>query len=177
MSIKTFFQMEIPRRSQHCAKGQEQFIAESEYFSVLLENGQGDLLRQDFCAVCWQASNALEGFSRVKGYWKAKIASKKDNSEGQPILSRDEKAFQLLKEALSINSEDCLEEAFVLALYLARRRLIILRQKIRHDNGSEIYLYEVSATEEMLGIKKIELSNLKIEKIQLQLAAKFKLGS
>lgn len=173
MNTKMLFQMEIPRRSHQCVKGQELLAPDVEYFSVLLENGEGSLQRQDYCSACWQASRTLESFSHVKGYWKARVASKKDNFELAHALSRDEKAFQLLKHALSANSEDAFEEAFVLALYLARRRLIILRQKIRHDNGSEIYLYEVTATEEMLAVKKIELSSIKIEKIQLQLAAKF----
>lgn len=168
--MKPPFQIEIPRRSTVCAVGQESFAPGSEYYSALVEGENGEWKRQDFCLACWEASAREECVKNARSYWKSKVPLK---VESVPLSrNRDERALQLLKQALTIEGSRNDEEAFVLALFLARSRVLFLRQQLQQEDGSTVNLYEVAATEEMLAVKKITLPQLQIEKIQQQLAAK-----
>lgn len=167
------FQIEIPRRSQICAHGQEPLEPGDEFYSVLW-NGENErqLIRQDYCVACWEKVINQESFRVMRSYWKSKIPLKKE-SIALP-KQRDERAFYLLKEALKSDSLDDQTEAFILALYLARKRLLVLRQELPQLNGDIGLLYEHQVSEELLCVKKFPLSGLQTEKIQLKLATKFK---
>lgn len=155
-------QIEIPRRSPACALGQEPLKEGMTYFSVL--EGEEPLVRRDYCEACW--SQAKSGSHKI--YWKAKVPPKKREAPQAADLSGY--AFILLKEALQ---SQCEEEAFVLALYLARKKKLLLRDEFKNESG-KISLYEVAETEEMIPVKKLELSTFKTEEIQESLAKKFK---
>jgi hypothetical protein len=168
--MKPTFQIEIPRRSSSCAKGHESFAPGAEYYSVLVEGPNGELQRQDFCLTCWDESARQESVKNARSYWKSKVPKKQVT---EPLSrNRDERALQLLKQALNAETPHNHEEAFVLALFLARSRVLYLRQLLQQEDGSKINLYEVAATEEMLAVKKIDLPQLQIDKIQQQLAEK-----
>lgn len=165
--MKVPFQIEIPRRSAFCAKGQEQFAAGSEYYSALMEGANGEWQRQDFCLSCWEGPVCQDYIRNAKSFWKSKVPLKQETEALS--RNREERALQLLKQALK---EGHHEEAFVLALFLARSRMIVLREQLPQDDGSLLNLYEVTSTEEMLAVKKITLPQLKINEIQQQLANK-----
>jgi hypothetical protein len=86
---------------------------------------------------------------------------------------RDERALCLLKEALTREGADDQAEAFVLALYLARKRLLILRQELVTEDHIPRLLYEIPAVEEMLCVRKLALDDSQAKKIQQTLAIKF----
>ena len=167
------FQIEIPRRSQFCAERQEKFEPGMDFYSALWDGeNESSYLRKDFCPACWECFLQGQSFDTMRSYWKSKIPLKKEES---PLpKQRDERALYLLKEALSKGGADDQAEAFILALFLARRRLVLLRQEFTRDNGLVKMVYEVPTTEEMLCVQKFALSDLQIEKIQLELAKKFK---
>lgn len=153
--MTTFYQ-EIPRRAHICTAGEERLEPGMEYFSILNENGQ----RSDFCPSCWKQ----EFLNGARSYWKSIVPTK---AQENPLpKTRDARVLHLLKEALA---EQSFDEAFVLALYLARKRLLLLRNEIKEEM---MQVYEVAETEEMLCIKKFPLSELDTEKIQLSIAAK-----
>lgn len=169
MLNRTPFQLEIPRRASICAKCHNELTCGMDYYSALIEDEMQGLNRQDFCSSCWETKEAFE----PKSSWKSKVVSKKEDNRNLN-LTRDEKILELLKSALQNDSKDSEAEAFILALYLARRRLLILRQELRQDNGDIICLYEESATEVMHGVKKIAVSLLDINKIQANVAEKLR---
>lgn len=173
--MSMLFQIEIPRRSSICSKGNEVLAPGSEYYSVLTEDLNTTYIRQDFCLNCWLESKQGDSQQKKKNYWKAKVAdSKKELAD--VFGSRDERAMELLKVAMQRNEVDDQAEAFVLALYLARRKIICLRKQLHHAELGAINLYEVIATEEMLSIKRMELARLEVEKIQQSIACKLSLG-
>ena len=172
--MKSLFQIEIPRRSNSCSKGFETLQPGMDYYSVLHEDEVLGLKRQDFCPTCWEASGREEALTTGKTHWKSKVSTKKDDKFLS--LNRDERVLELLRETLQHNHEDALTEGFVLALYLARKRIIALRQELKQEDGSYVNLYEILATEEMICVKKAELPHLQIEKIQLKLASRLKNG-
>ncbi len=143
----------IPRRARHCFHGQEPFTSGAEYVSLIIEEPK-DLIRQDYCMECW---NHVQSQLPSKIYWKAKLPEK---SEGNPEeLSHNEKVFALLRES------DDVTTCFVLALYLARKKKLILRQDLE-----EAMIYEVPETEEMIVVKKVDLSLLEETKVQQSIA-------
>ena len=164
------FQIEIPKRATSCIKGGELLAQGMEYYSTLVRgDGEEDFQRHDYCPACWEKANQTMQSSS----WKSVVPFKKDGSELPK--RRDERALYLLKEVLrDKENENSALEAFVLSLYLARRRLIFFRQEMKKRDNKTVSIYEVAETEEMLCIPKFEISELPIEKIQLELAKKFK---
>jgi hypothetical protein len=167
MSGKTSFQIEIPRRASRCVEGQETFEPGMDYYSLMTEGDFG--IRHDFCEACWQRKASRESFKNVRGFWKSKVPLKK--TESLLPKQRDARILSLLKEALFYKNSDDAAEAFILALYLARKRLLILRQELQFQEG-RAHLYEVVDTEEMLCVNQMPLSEIQTEKIQLRLAHK-----
>ncbi len=166
--MKAVFQLEIPRRGNQCAHGNEPMTPGMEYFSVLVEDAELGLKRLDYCPTCWQK---IKDEIKPRSQWKAKVVAKKDET---PIhLNRDERILYLLKESMKLDTPEAHAETFVLALFLARRRLLYLRQEVKEE-GQIMQIYEEAATEEMLTIRKMELSQLQTDKIQLEVAKKLK---
>lgn len=158
----------IPPRSRHCCQEEEEFTQGTEYYS-LLEEGEEGFLRKDYCVPCWEKWIAEGGEtdpSRI--YWKSSVPVKKQGPDLS--LRRDERALQLLKEIHQNESEEDLSQAFVLALLLARNRALQLRQEVTQDDGQVVLLYEVSDTEEMLCVKKIDHSGIPKQEVQQLLA-------
>lgn len=168
---KFTFQVEVPRRSRVCVSGEEEFSPGMHYYSMLLEGADGNLARQDFCISCWEKARQ-EWAQKAISYWKSTVTSKKE-VDVAANQTRDERACALLKQALSSDSLEDKAEAFMLALYLARKRLLYMRQELL-QNGSLFQLYEVAATEEMLCVKKIPLSQMQVTVIQQRIAEKLK---
>ena len=170
--MRNYLQIEIPKRAKVCTKDNAPLAPETPYYSVLCEDEHSGLVRQDYCEHCWQLFARQETISLARSHWKSKVPSKKE--EIQLPKHRDERAMVLLKHALQRSDEDSCAEAFVLALFLAHKRILFLRQEIRQDDGQIACLYEVAETEEMIWVKKINLSQLQTEQIQSELAKKFK---
>ncbi len=150
--------IDIPRRAPLCALGNEPLQEGAVYYSVL----EADLQRRDYCSLCW------EKVDHQNPFWKSKVLPKAASQKRQ-LVDFSRYAFILLKEALSSGNAD---EAFVLALYLARKRQLILRNEIERG-GERFFLYEVAETEEMLAVKRLDLSTLQAEQVQDALSKKF----
>jgi len=168
--MKPYFQIEVPKRATVCSKGQETLVPGADYFSLLLEDPEEGLVRQDFCSACWDKAFLTDA---VKLHWKAKVPHKK-NVVMLSAQDRDERVMEVFRELLAEKTEQSNTEAFILALYLARRKMIYLRQEQLQADGSVLLLYEVADTEEMLCLKKIALSEMQIEKVQHEIARKLK---
>jgi hypothetical protein len=152
-------------------QGQEEFLPGMEFYSALVEGEEkGSYQRYDYCAPCWTQLDPQKQHPKLISSWKSKVPIKK-LAEELP-KQRDARVLVLLKEAILQNKH--LDEAFVLALYLARKRLIALRQEMTLPSGDPASLYEVLETEEMLCVPRLRLSGLQVEKIQQSLAAQLK---
>lgn len=150
----------IPSRSRSCHGGKEPFKPEMDYYSLLLAGDKG-FTRQDFCDSCWnQIHKTLDMEERI--YWRSQVPPKQEKPD--PSLSRSEKALWLLKKNIN-KGEETEQEAFILALLLARSRTLQLKQEIQDHQ-----LYEVVGTEEMIPVKKIALSELRLKEVQELLA-------
>ena len=163
------FILEIPKRSSTCYRGKENLVPGEEYFSALIEDDtKPGYLRRDYCKKCWEEA-LKEDTKLFKSSWKAKVPA----NYKPPKIKENyfEKAFRVLRETMDTPENQ--GEAFLLALFLARKKKLILRQEIAKD-GKTFYLYENPATEEMLAIRKVDLTEIQQEKIQADMARKFK---
>lgn len=150
--------LKIPRRTATCHSNGELFKPGMEFISHLYEIEKGEVVRKDFCLACAATEKGVP-----RGLWKGKVPHPK---EKKLPLERNARALELLRRALE--DGQVAPEAFVLALYLARARLIAARQEFEGK-----ILYEVLATEEMLAVPRVPLSQLEIAKIQTRLAQQF----
>lgn len=159
--------IEIPKRSTCCIKHGEPFLQGHHYYSRLIRGEEeGIYLRQDYCENCWKQLDSPQGSS-----WKSMVPPAKTASELPK--QRDERAIYLLKETLrDLERPGAEAEAFVLALYLARRRRLVLRQELEREGKLPLLVYEEMQKEEMIGVPKVALAELDVEKVQQELASK-----
>jgi hypothetical protein len=153
-----FLPLEIPRRNALCDKGQEPIKAGMEYYSVLIEDANREWKRLDYCSVCWKNECGDSFLKQAKVQWKSKRQSKEEVTTGE---SAD--ALEMLKERLQLDTEESRQEAFILALFLARDRQIVLRKEIEEEN---LLFYEAFETEEIFPVRKIKLNHLDIVKLK-----------
>jgi len=165
-STKSPYPLVIPRRSHQCSAGQEPLLPGTAYFSVVNEDAQGEYVRTDYCPNCWKTVERTEEAI----HWKGKVPDKKKRLE-YADLSRDERAMAVFKDTLSSAEKEHHEEAFVLSLFLARKRYLLPRKQLRKEE-TLFQLYEVGSTEEMVAVPQIDLSDLEVEKVQKRLAEK-----
>lgn len=173
------FPVDIPKRSHACFKDKEPFLSGMDYFSaLLLDEKKSGFIRHDYCTKCWHEVQNSDTSNKtylkdIASTWKSSVPKKQVIE--LPKL-RDERALHLLKEAISseeINTDANLQnEAFILSLFLSRKRKLLFRQEIV-KNSLTYTLFEVKETEEMLLVPKLEISELEIEMTRKTLAAKF----
>lgn len=159
----TLFQIQIPKRSKVCKSCDEPLKAGMDYFSYLLEI-EKDYERQDFCTTCFPTQE----LSSSK-YWKSKVPVKKVAVEIPK--TKNEQIFAYLKSSLEKDSILDQKTSFVLSIFLARKRFMALRKEVRQEDQSIMQIYEIPETEEMILVKKMQISSLQIEEIQLQIAS------
>jgi len=167
--MKSVLPIEIPKRAKICVKCEETFKPGMEYYSILVDESNASIKRQDFCLSCW-GKNA-EVPADVKSVWKAQVSYQKD--EKHQFRNRDEKIFHLFKELLYQEEEQDKMEAYVLSLYLMRKKQLLQREELTQDEEVKI-LYEIASTEEMILVKRFELTQMQIGLIQLRIAEKLK---
>lgn len=158
----------IPRRARYCLGCETPFTHEMEYHSTLSDPvPEKPAVRKDFCLECW-TSHADAEKAACFIHWRSKVPSAKKKYEGDK--ERDEQALELLKEQLS--DEERRAECFILALYLARKKILLQRQEISQD-GKDFTLYEVAETEEMLPVEKVPVEQLNGQRIREEIYKQF----
>lgn len=169
---RPFIPLEIPKRTARCSLGQETFESGMDYYSVVIDEKDQGLVRQDYCAGCWKHLDKAPILAKAKGHWNSQVPAKKTAQEMSK--SREEKAIALLREALAADSKESAAEAFVLALFLARKKMIKACDEIFLETGLPATLYEILDAEEMICVPRIKLSDLQIDTLQESIAQKLK---
>lgn len=169
MGLHTY---EIPRRHRQCILCQKEFSPGDSYYS-LLEPIKGGYERKDYCPSCWKKlHDEEERHSEGKVFWKSSVPKKQQVSEES--LRRDERALELLKTYSSSDQVNEREQAFILALLLTRNKFLQFKQEVEEE-GQAVQLFEVRSSEEMIGVRKVDLSTIQTDLVQTALAEK--LGS
>lgn len=138
-----------------------------EYFSVLVNDDEEEKYhRQDFCSVCW----GHEAFKQAKSFWKGRVPLQKELLK-PPELNK-EGLLTWLRELLAEERAEAATEAFVLALFLARRRQVVLRKELERQ-GQLFFIYEDPETEELFSVRKVPLTPEQLLAMQASLEQRF----
>lgn len=158
--------IKLPRRSNACQKCGQNLLAGSNYFSTISSDKlSAELQRSDYCHTC-----SAEPLTAADSHWKSTIAVKKTLLIGAD--KRLETALGLLLNTSNGSDEPLSpEEAFFLALYLARKRILLFKKEI-DDAGVRHQLFEVVDTEEMLAVKKVDFNAVDAATLQKAIAKK-----
>lgn len=161
MARNPLLNFSIPRRGRSCAHSGQKLEPGAEYLSILTEGAsEGELVREDILYSWWQEHGSTAELEAAKSSWRGKVPA----CEGSPVTKEEylERAFELLYEYLKAEERI---KAFLVALYLARKKKLLLRQEMVAE-GRTTYLYEVAETEEIIPIEVVEPSADDIENLQ-----------
>jgi len=155
----------IPRRSRVCSKTKKKFEPGDEYMSIILDGEHEGLFhREDIFLDYWEQHRDEDLLKAACSSWRAKVPEGPDvPKEPEELLER---AFELFFEYL--DKPDPLR-AFILALFLARKKVMIFRQEMMHQDR-QTYVYEVVETEEMVCVDVIKPTLQQIQEIQDELS-------
>lgn len=165
MTSPSPFQLNIPRRNPKCADCEQELEAGARYHSVVLTDVE-PTERRDFCSDCW--SRVADEY-KLSATWRGTIPKKAETPHHS--LSQEERALDLLQELLPASTPEAREEAFVLGLFLARQRRLVLRSEVT-EGQEALLLYEELASGETVRIPKVDVTALRIETLQETLAKK-----
>ncbi len=138
-------QLTIPARSGACHGCEERFSEGDPVFSTLIEEGR----REDRCAKCWDTYKAPD---TLLSLWQGVVPSKKVEKAKEMEAQGRDRALALLREYLEAKK---LGQAFLLALYLERRGVLVRCKELRRKVG-RVRLYEVCETGEALYVPRRE---------------------
>lgn len=169
------FQIEIPKRGIACKERGEPFVPGMGYYSLLINDPEEGFSRHDFCLECWQKKSIDEQQGRDRVFWHSVIPSSKEVYK-DCCSERDQQIHQLF-HGTSQSEWQGPAERFILALYLQRKKKLILRREWKDEEGRTFLLYEIPESEEMLPIEKVPLSTIDIQNIQANIAEKLKRSS
>ncbi len=164
MSKREYQPYYIPKRGTRCCLCSVVFGPGSLYHSTLKEEERGVIQRQDFCPLCWNPHDHAGSL-----FWQGKTP------RSAAVIVNDAercaRALELLRQYASSN--DVLErsQAYVLALYLERRKHAAMRKELWEGTHLAALLYEVLESGEMIAVPRVPSDQLDIAKVQ-ELVAK-----
>lgn len=157
----------IPRRSRVCTRTREKFAPGSEYISIITEGeNEGEFIREDISVAYWNQHGSEEGLAKAKSHWKGKLPMKPEGvKEPEELMTR---AFEMFEGALEQPEGEL--TAFILALFLARKKVLVLRQEMEHY-GRLHYLFESKEGEEVYSVPILHPTAEEVERVQGELAS------
>lgn len=169
--MKQYLNIDIPKRHNQCSHADEALLPGREMYSAIFE--QEELfLRKDYCPTCWLQLQGEDEMRAAAATWKSLVPEKIEIKEH--FLDRESKAMALLQQFRVSEKEEEIEQAAILALYLARRRKLFQRGEKVNLLGKEMHLFEVAQTAEIIAVQKVDLRRLDLQKIQKLIAEKLK---
>lgn len=171
--MRTFFGVEIPKKNAKCSKLSEDILPGDEIYSVL-KNLDDNFIREDYCSSCWSSvQNELE--ESVVLNWKSTVSQKKPEKE--LFMNKNQQVLSLFTKLSASESLIDLQQAYILSLYLSRKKQIYFRKEFQDSLGQTMILYEVASNEENIIVKKFEFSEFDLPSIQKAIADSLKVTS
>ena len=127
----------ITKRSATCCACRVTLDGERPYFSVLLQKPEG-LARLDYCAGCFEAQRPRE----VYYFWKAaNPLAGEDGAKRRPVVVDTEYVLEFFKRLEGEQNAQRLAFRFILALMLARKKMLVFEEKKRDGEGREVQIF------------------------------------
>jgi hypothetical protein len=159
---KNPFQLQIPRREPQCSICNAGFEPDTDYFSVVWEDENEEMLRRDFCDECSKKGEDIPGTQ-----WQGKVPSRREQRKQFVSLPILERAMEILR----IDVDEDPKEAFFLALFLKQRKKLFQKGEIIKD-GSVYWIFEARDGEETFCLQKPDFDGLPLEEMQKKMTDK-----
>jgi hypothetical protein len=146
----------VRKCASECAKCEKEFVDKEMLFSSLSFD-EGEYVRQDFCASCWDKD--YPGLSTWKTLFivpppPTEEAVKKENAES------------LLRKLLAKENEEDLNAVFILMVMLERKKIFVERDIRKAEDGRKLRIYEHKKTGESFIVIDPELKLDELEHVQ-----------
>jgi hypothetical protein len=159
----------IPRRGPACAGCATAFEEKMRYTSVLIDHeAEEEYIRRDYCETCWGEPKEEEYRHKRAVFWCSAVPERKKREAPKTY---NEKALALLRELVKSDKEKDSHLAFVVALFLERKRNIALRKVYEG-----VAWYEDTTTEDMLPVRRVTLSDLDMAALEEEFNARVRDG-
>jgi len=120
--------MEVPKRERFCLNCKTAFKADMSYISSVNSESYDCWQRQDFCKACWEEGALQKPLSVAS--WRSEVPKRQEELDLE--LEKNEQALGLLLNFYDgKNPGITAEEAFFLALYLVRKKILIVKNTIK----------------------------------------------
>lgn len=127
----------ITKRGTDCCACRAVLTGEQPYFSVLLQKPEG-LARLDYCAGCFEAKRPQE----VYYFWKAARPVDGENNARKRVAPVDtEYVLEFFKRLEGEAEAQKIAFRFILALMLARKKVLIFEEKKKDSEGREVQVF------------------------------------
>jgi len=155
---------DIKPRSEACSKCETPFADRQIYYSALVF-GQLGYVRADYCGACWEPiEKAGAPYSTWKGMYRMPPPKPED-----PL--KKETAEALLRRLIEADDRANVNVAYILAVMLERKRILVERDVHVRDDGAMIRVYEHRQTGETFLIRDPRLGLDQIETVQQEVVA------
>lgn len=149
----------VSKSQQGCSYCGHEFEPNRHFFSALSEEGE-ELVREDFCPVCWEKFRLEPHFC----YWRTQ------RQAGSRRHTVDTDLMVEFFEKLA-GAEDDRKRAFrfVLALYLMRRKELKL-ETINRSGDEEVMVFRRKGTGDQVDVANPDLDEIQIQEVSEQLS-------
>ena len=150
---------EVQRCTRQCAKTERELRPGEVFYSVLLTEGS-EVVRRDYAAEAWEGApeNAL-------GWWKSQMP---ESNANRLHWAPNDVMLHFFIELEG--QQDKLDERFVLALLLVRRRIVRLEDSETDTDGREVMVLYCPRNEKEYKVPVVSPTQERIQEIQEKLA-------
>jgi hypothetical protein len=161
------FNHPLPKRKLSCRTCARAFEKGEELVSVLREaEEEGKYLRDDLCHSCWEKQSLEPAQSPWLSVWRTRIPDEIHTSKKEMAQALQERALDLLHHYLEEPPQITL--AYLLALYLERRKQLLRIKRLKEGHDHKSLLFEVRSSGEMIEVPRLEVINER-ERLQEEL--------
>jgi hypothetical protein len=157
----------IQSRGHQCQACGRAFADQEPYHTLLLDEKR-DYLRLDVCEACWK-NQYSQGAQERKGFiscWQG-VYEAPPAAPPEPI--KKETAETLLRKIIERDDPQFAASAFILAVMLERKRLLKVKEQVRHE-GRRVFIYEQPSTGDLFTITDPHLQLNQLEQVQRDVA-------
>jgi hypothetical protein len=150
---------EIKKTIGQCSGTGREFNIDEEYFAALVE-GDGGLVRQDFCAEYWEAEKPA-----VYCFWKTRMPNP---DQKKKVFINDEMLMAFFDRLADETDADKVNFRFVLTLILMRKRKLKY-DACRIEDGQEVWTLKVTGQDRTADVVNPHLTEDQIESLSAQM--------
>jgi hypothetical protein len=146
---------EIKSCSRKCAATDQEIGRGDTYFSVVVQNDDAEMIRQDFSEAAWQGPP-----DDCIGWWQSKLP---ELDEGRVYWAPRDVLYAYFDKI--VEQDESAETAYVMALAMVRKRLL----KLVETEDDDVLTLTSSRHEQPLQVKVMNLTPQRQQQIQTEL--------